>query len=47
MAGVGAEFGCGATTFATQDFVGLVWVLNLVVVPALLRRGNLRDWCGC
>ena len=38
MARVGVELGCGATTFATRDFVGLVWVLNLVVVPPLLLR---------
>jgi hypothetical protein len=43
----GAKLACGATLSATREFVGLVRVLNLLVVPPFLRRGNLWGLCGC
>ena len=44
---MGAQLTCGATLSATREFVGLAWVLNLLVVPAFLRRGNLRGLRRC
>ena len=44
---VGAQLTSGASLSATGEFVGLVRVLNLLVVPAFLRRGNLRGLRGC
>jgi len=43
----GAELACGATLSATREFVVLVWVLSSLVVPAILRRWNLRGSRGC
>ena len=43
----GAKLACGATLSATREFVGLVRVLNLLVAPPFLRRGNLRGLRGC
>ena len=37
----GAKLACGATLSATREFLGLARVLNSIVVPAFLRRGNL------
>ena len=43
----GAKLACGATLSATREFLGLAWVLNLLVAPVFLRRGNLRGSGGC
>ena len=38
---------CGATLSATREFVKFAWVLNSLVVPLFLRRGNLQQERGC
>ena len=43
----GAKLACGATLSATREFITVAWVLNLLVVPAFLRRGNLRGLRRC
>jgi hypothetical protein len=44
---VGAQLACGASISATREFATVAWVLNLLVAPAFLRRGNLQRLRGC
>ena len=44
---MGAQLACGASICATREFTTVAWVLNLLVVPAFLRRGNLRGLRRC
>jgi hypothetical protein len=43
----GAKLACGATLSATREFATVALVLNLLVAPAFLRRGNLQRLRGC